>query len=133
MVDKSDYPGTWRLFAGIVFAIAFLLMVNVSIKQIEFYHLEEGKWGGWDDEADEWSVGTRSEFCDRVQQHDLDEGKPNPTWSSGSGPCNTWEFNTQISVVLTLLPLGFAMMCLGRPYARDLDIALKSEKEFEEE
>ena len=71
--------------------------------------------------------------CDRENQAILDaKGPVRPSYTQVI-PCNGWEFDTQVSIVLTLLPLGFAMMCLGRPYAKDLDIALKSEKEFEEE
>ena len=133
MADKSDYPGSWRLFAGIVFTIAFLLMVNVSSQQIDFYYFEEGNWGERDDETGEYPLETRSEYCDRENQAILDaKGPVRPSYTQVI-PCNGWEFDTQVSIVLTLLPLGFAMMCLGRPYAKDLDIALKSEKEFEEE
>ena len=117
MADKPDYPGYWRLFAGIVFAIAFILMVNISTQQIEFYYFEEGKWLY---ENGNYEEATRSEWCDADDRMD-------------PANCNSWKFNTHISVVLTLLPLGFTLMCLGRPYVRNLDIALSYEKEFEEE
>ena len=117
MVGKSDYPGTWRLFAGIIFTIAFILMVNVSTQQIQFYYFEEGKWSY---ENGKYEQTTRSEWCDADDRMD-------------PASCNSWKFNTHISVVLTLLPLGFAFMCLGRTYVRNLDIALSNENEFEEE
>ena len=118
MADKSDYPGSWRLFAGIVFTIAFLLMVNVSSQQIDFYYFEKGEWSY---ENGTYEPTTRTEWCD------TQDDRMNPAH------CNSWKFNTQISVALTLLALGFAMMCLGRPYAKNIDIASKSEKESEEE
>ena len=113
MVDKSNYPDSWRLCAGIVFTIAFLLMLNISIQQIDFYYLEEGNWGERDDETGEYPLETRSEYCDRENQEILDLDGGRPTYSQVV-PCNGWESDTQVSVVLTLLPLGFATMCLGK-------------------
>ena len=103
MAGKFDYSGPW-FRAGAVFMIVFLIMVIVSKQQIEFFYLEKGGWGEYDSEKGEREQITRSEYCANFYEEGYID----------SVGCDTWRFDTQISVVLTLLSIGFAMMCLAQ-------------------
>ena len=126
MAGKFGYSGPW-FRAGVVFVIAFLIMVIVSKQQIEFYYLEEGEWGEYDSEKGAREKMTRSEYCDE----NLIEAQETGGWpvTSKVSSCSTWRFDTQISVVLTLLSIGFAMMCLAQSNYLEKEI---EDKKFEE-
>ena len=126
MAGKFGYSGPW-FRAGVVFVIVFLIMVIVSKQQIEFYYLEEGEWGEYDSEKGAREKMTRSEYCDE-NLIEAQETAGSPSTSQVSS-CSTWRFDTQISVVLTLLSIGFAMMCLAQSNYLEKEI---EDKKFEE-
>ena len=93
MSGKYTYSGPW-FRAGAVFALVSVMTLIISFQQIDFYYLEENNWQG--------EERTLAEYCD-------DEDSLAPLFT-----CNESRFNAQISVVMTLLSIGFTMMCLAQ-------------------
>ncbi|MEE3134850.1 MAG: hypothetical protein VX277_03445, partial [Candidatus Thermoplasmatota archaeon] len=70
-------------------------MLIIATQQVEFYYLEEEVAYSAD------SPHTRSEWCSETRGY-ID-----------AGDCSQWKFNAQISVFLTLISIGFTMLCLA--------------------